>query len=283
VRSRGNERAQFWRDAELDNLEVLHATFVTHRYVPHSHAGFVVALMERGAESFEYRGATHIVPSGSISVLNPGEVHTGQAAVPAGWSYRVLYPSVELMHRAARQLGGRACDVPFFDTPVFADPWLAAQLRQQHNNLAANETVLERESRLLWVLTHLIARHASVRLEPPALGSEPAAVRQARAFLDAHLDQSVTLPQVAAAAGLSPFHLLRVFRQALGMSPHAYLAHQRVAQAKALLADGVPVAHVAAATGFADQSHLTRQFKRVVGVPPGHYAANRKIVQDTLS
>ena len=73
------------------------------------------------------------------------------------------------------------------------------------------------------------------------------------------------------AAGISPFHLTRIFKKAIGMSPHQYLIEVRVHSANALLAAGPEhpsLAEVAAAVGFSDQSHLTRQFKRILGTTP---------------
>jgi AraC-like DNA-binding protein len=64
------------------------------------------------------------------------------------------------------------------------------------------------------------------------------------------------------------------------MPPHAYLVQIRLLRAKALLRRGRPIAHVASATGFADQSHFTRHFKRLMGVTPAKYAGQGKNVQD---
>ena len=88
---------------------------------------------------------------------------------------------------------------------------------------------------------------------------------------------------LAAAAGLSPYYFIRVFRQAVGLTPHAYLVQLRVETAKRLLDRGQPVVEAALAAGFADQSHLTRHFKRIVGVTPGQYLLNSKNVQDRLA
>jgi len=70
---------------------------------------------------------------------------------------------------------------------------------------------------------------------------------------------------------MSPFALVRAFRGATGLPPHAYLNQQRVRLARSLLDRGLPPARVAAEAGFADQAHLTRHFMRVVGVPPAAY------------
>ena len=97
------------------------------------------------------------------------------------------------------------------------------------------------------------------------------AVSAAVDFIRRHYAQEVTLAEMANAAGVSPFHLARVFKKALGMSPHQYLIEVRVHSAHALLAAGTQhpsLAEVATAVGFADQSHLTRQFKRILGTTP---------------
>ncbi|WP_186159447.1 helix-turn-helix transcriptional regulator [Burkholderia gladioli] len=97
----------------------------------------------------------------------------------------------------------------------------------------------------------------------------PRAVRLAREFLDARLDQQVHLEEIAGAAGLPVFRLFRAFERHLGMTPHAYQRQARVRAAIALIRLGRPLGEVAAASGFADQAHLTRSFRRMMGVTPG--------------
>jgi AraC-like DNA-binding protein len=95
-----------------------------------------------------------------------------------------------------------------------------------------------------------------------------------RHYLEAHYMDNPSLETLAQIAGLSPFHFVRVFRQATGLPPHTYLTQLRINRAKAQLQAGDPIADVAAATGFSDQSHLTRRFKRIVGVTPGQFVSS---------
>jgi len=267
----GRERARFWRLPDLHGLEVLHATYLTHTFARHTHDGFVVGIIERGVEAFYYRGATRLAPAGSIVVVEPGEMHTGQAGSRLGWTYRVLYPEAVLLQRAAVALGGSPDRVPSFPA-VIEDPALYALFQQLHATLDGSASALERESGLTLALARLVARHGDSRLALPSTGRERGAVELVRHYLETHYGENPSLDELARLAGLSPFHLLRVFRRALQLPPHAYLTGVRIARAKALLAAGRPVARVATETGFVDQSHLTRQFKRLVGVTPGQYA-----------
>lgn len=267
------ETTKFWHDQALGNLELLRATYVTHTFAPHVHEGYAIGVIEGGAETFTYRGATHVAGAGSLVVIQPGEVHTGQAVTAAGWRYRMLYPAAAHLQQAATQLAGAPRDFPFFGAAVITDPQLAQQFVQLHIQLEAGVSVLERESYWLAFLTRLIARHADdqrafVTIQPKA---DQVLLQQVVDYLEANLAATVTLPELAAQVHLSPYHLLRIFKTTFGLPPHAYLTQLRVQQAKRLLFAGLPIADVALQVGFADQSHLTRHFKRIVGVPPGQF------------
>jgi AraC-like DNA-binding protein len=73
-------------------------------------------------------------------------------------------------------------------------------------------------------------------------------------------------------AELSKYYLLRAFRQAHGVTPHAYQMQLRLAYAWRLIVDGRSLSHATYDAGFADQSHLTRRFASAFGLSPARYA-----------
>lgn len=272
------ESARYWRDPHVRGLEMLRATFVTHAFPRHTHEEcFVVGAIERGVQACCTKGTNGFFPAGTVVLLNPGTVHTGRAFDGVGYTYRALYPEVSLMQSVARQTDREG--LPFFRAPFsFHDPELARRLFVLHGLLEADDpgARLERDTRLAGLLRTVLRRYgepSALRLlsDGTILGREPGAVARARAYLDANAAKGVSLEELAAVAGLSPFHLLRVFRDTVGVPPHAYQTQARVAQAKMLLGAGVPPAQAAVAAGFVDQSHLTRHFKRLYGVPPGAF------------
>lgn len=248
-------------------METLAARYVTHRFLPHTHEALVLGVIEGGAEGFRLRGSRVIAPAGSVVVVPPGEVHTGEAAAPGGWAYRVLYLGVEWLTEAGAPPG-----VGFRGASLH-DPLLAVGVRRAHAALTGpGASPLAGETLLRAALARLVDRHADARPHPgTSLPAAPDAVREARALLDAHPEAAVTLGGLAARVGLSPAHLARSFRAAVGVPPHTYQMAARVRLARTLLNAGASPADVALRAGFADQSHLTRVFKRVVGVPPGAY------------
>ncbi|UQN05028.1 AraC family transcriptional regulator [Deinococcus sp. QL22] len=260
-----SERASFWRDAELPGVNMLTARYVTHRFLPHAHDSLVLGVIERGAESFRYRGARVLAPVGSVVVIPPGEVHTGEAGRPGGWDYRVMYLQPHWIEAVGGLVSGG------FTGSVLTDSALASAVRRAQLTLThPHASPLVREIVLQEALTLLLARYADTRSNPSPTHA-PDAVRSVQARLDAHPEQAVSLTELALGVGLSPAHLARTFRSVVGVAPHTYQMTARVGLARDLLDAGETPASAALLAGFADQAHLNRVFKRVVGVPPGLY------------
>jgi AraC-like DNA-binding protein len=98
-------------------------------------------------------------------------------------------------------------------------------------------------------------------------------VNRARAFLDSHIEQRVTLAALARASGASPFHLSRIFHQLTRQSIKDYVAERRTFRAKQLLSNGqLNVGQVARELGFSTVSYFSRFFKLHAGVTPTEYA-----------
>lgn len=273
-RSLTSESATMTRLRVFDTLELLRARYTRQRFAPHAHDEYVFGMVEAGAARTLFRGREDVHATGSVITFAPGEVHTGAPATEHGWSYRMLYPSESLVRFAAREATGRDFS-PTFDTSFAADPALADRVRATHAVLEGNADGLRKECALVETLGAIIIRHAAT--PNAATGARPgarstAALRRVRELLDAEYARTVTIGELAREAGLSTFHLIRVFRATFGLPPYKYLELVRIQQARRLIRLGFPLTHVVHATGFSDQSHLTRYFKRIVGVTPGIYA-----------
>jgi AraC family transcriptional regulator len=122
-------------------------------------------------------------------------------------------------------------------------------------------------------ITRLFVDPSAINLSP-SNGLSRERVRRVCDYIEAHLDDRLTLTEIAGVACLSPYHFSRSFKQAVGVGPRRYIVQRRVERAKSLMQrTDQPLSWIAQEAGFADQSHLTTEFRRQIGVTPGRFRA----------
>ncbi len=103
-------------------------------------------------------------------------------------------------------------------------------------------------------------------------GLSGAKLRRAIDYIDANLDQDLSLPNIAEKVGMSPYYFSRALKKSTGFTPHAYVVRQRVERAKQLLVKTrMPIIDIALAVGFVNHSHFSTQFGKLVGSTPKSY------------
>jgi AraC family transcriptional regulator len=113
-------------------------------------------------------------------------------------------------------------------------------------------------------------KHSSVSSYRCGLG--PSRERKICKYIQDHLDQPISLDDLAKVALLSPNYFISMFQQSTGMTPHKYVLQQRIEYAKELLTNSkLSLIEIAHKCGFPDQSQFTTTFRRHMGVTPGRY------------
>jgi AraC family transcriptional regulator len=164
------------------------------------------------------------------------------------------------------------------DALAVDDPVLAGVVRGVGEAALAGADELYAESAAAFLAVHLLTRHAAV---PPRLPN-PAERRTRRAvrFIRENHHLPLTLAEMAAAAGLSPYHFLRVFKVATGQTPGRYLTGVRVDRARRQLERGdLSVTEIAQSCGFASPSRFAAAFREHTGRTPSQY---RRDAQETV-
>ena len=264
------EAARLTRHAGLGGLEMLTARFRDHAYAVHTHPTWVFGVVVAGVEKLRIGGRQYQAPAGSIIIVNPEEPHDGEKGAPAGWAYRTCYPDAALMAEIADEL--EQPGLPMFSGGVIQAPAMAQAFVTAHR-LAGQG--LEQEAAMLVVLRALAERFGDgKRCVHASEGAETA--RRFRLYgelIAEDLSAGFDLAHLAKAAGVTRFQVIRDFHREAGMTPGQYLRDRRIRAASALIGTDMPLAEIAAATGFADQSHLTRVFKAIKGLSPGAWRA----------
>ncbi|HET8844196.1 MAG TPA: AraC family transcriptional regulator [Ktedonobacteraceae bacterium] len=222
--------------------------------------------------------------------LSPG------GSPPTELRWRVLSPepvqtlrlllSTELLSRTAQEIAD--CDstrLAFIRSPGLQDPVVTqlglALCRELGQPSPAGKLYAQTAAQMLAV--HLLRHYLSVgrSFKDPSQGLTHPQMRRVIDFIQAHLDQDLSLEALAQQVDFSPYHFARLFRQTTGESPHQFVLRQRIERAQQLLEKtDVPLGHIALESGFADQSHLTQAFKRHLGQTPRAYRRDRSINAD---
>jgi AraC-like DNA-binding protein len=202
-------------------------------------------------------------------LINPGNAHACNPDPGQHWSYRMLFMEAGWVGGLQADIGGLTDTgfVPFAARSSRSPQAYAAFHRLftllEHNTdpLAADEALLQ-----------LLALHGAGLRAPPLFTRPPRLpLQRARALILDQLGDTLRLDAIADVAGLSPYHLVRSFKQAYGQTPHAFQLDQRINRGKQLLKRGQTLVNVAHSLGFADQSHFQRHFKHRHAVTPKVY------------
>ncbi|MCF7223392.1 AraC family transcriptional regulator [Marilutibacter chinensis] len=208
-------------------------------------------------QRFRYtHGDVDLLPAGSADAW---EEDQGSTSV-------LLHFAPALLRRTADELGLDGTRVGLQPHHQFRDARIAhlAWALDADHRAGQPSGRLYTDSLSTALLAHLAAQHHT--LQSPAQGLAPSRLQRVTEYIDAHLDQDLSLACLARVANLSPSHLKTQFKRATGSPVHAHVIRRRVERARELLLRrDLPASQIALEAGFAHQSHMMRTLRRVLG------------------
>jgi AraC family transcriptional regulator len=247
---------------------------VSEVVLPANDRGFLIGVsMAPGHRRNIYRGRNrndYSFSPGSLYLRNFGEDY--HAEIDGSFDFMLFEVSHMQLRRAAEETRSRLFD-GLLEKAAHDDPVLSNLVRALAPSLdrpeEAHGLFLDQVS--MAIATHLVHRYGGGGVAAagrPLLSHR--LERRAKEFLDAHLDQDISVGDVAESCAMSRSYFIRAFRETTGMTPYRWLLERRVERARKMVEEtDVPLAEIASACGFSDQSHLSRHFMQIIGQPPG--------------
>ncbi|MGF6774242.1 AraC family transcriptional regulator [Paraburkholderia sp. GAS199] len=252
--------------------ELLNVSAGTHRLpaLPHHRVGVHVGAPVRARCACNEQRYSRIQAHGDADVIPAGV--DGQWTDDAACTIFSVWIADDFAQRTIEQLELKTDDArlrPQFQMRDARFQHLAWALRAELEADDASDP-LYAESLCTAMIVRLIGRAPALeRLAAKRRVLAPATAARTIDFIEAHLDQPLTLTELAAQAALSVPHFKALFRETLGMPVHQYVLRRRVERARALLLEGRSSAsQIALDTGFAHQSHMAHWMGRLLGVTP---------------
>lgn len=254
---------EFLRFADLPGVELRHSCYRESVFRTHTHPAWSVGVIESGSTTFTLSGRTYHAGCEQLVVIPPGLAHACNPTEGDAIDYMMFYLSREWLAPDDPDAG-----FPVFD-PVIDDAGLVARWTSLCRDFASDPEHASREA--LQQAVHALVDAYGRSSDTVLSDSNKQGIERVKRYLAKHLDRRVTIEELAEQASMSRSHLSRVFTASEGLPPHTYQNQLRVDRAKALLASGEPLADVAVAAGFSDQSHFSRVFREFTGATPSQY------------
>jgi AraC-like DNA-binding protein len=269
------KNSENWLDFKRDQdtgIETIRAHFYGHAYDPHWHDEYLIGTTEQGIQQFNCRAQKQISVPGTSFLLEPGEIHDGDAPHENGFTYQMLFLKPAFLQQRVIHLFDDSPD-KFelnIESTLTQDPRLAQSISNAFHALHYQEPKIVKDACLDQMMLN-VTQHLSWRKQPIYYRNQHSLALRTQAFLHANLNNDIGLVEVAKALAVDRYRLSRVFKSFFGIAPHAYLIQLRLVKARALLAQKYNPIDVANQLCFADQSHLGRWFKRCYQLTPANY------------
>ena len=246
------------------------------------HGAYSLSYVRKGSFGYRVRGEAFELVAGSVLIGHRGDEYVCTHDHVCGDECLSIQLSPALAETVGRRAGlwRAGCLPPLAELVVLGE--LAQAAAEGRSDIGIEEAALLFAMRVVDIVG------GEKRAAPPLRTRERRRAVEAALRIDERCEEPIDLSRAAREAGLSPFHVLRLFAQVLGVTPHQYLVRSRLRRAARLLADDQrPITDVAFDVGFGDLSNFVRTFHRAAGVSPRGFRkaakGDRKIFQDRLA
>jgi len=260
----------FFRSEALPFFEAKHCTISDLAYKKHFHEEYSIGLIDEGETNAWCDGTMYLVEAGRMISFPPLMLHACHPDPQSVWKYKMLFIKQEWIEQL-EVMELEQLHIPFLLTGE-KNQICRHFMGRAMEAFAAGGTPLEIETKVVELIQALVNQNALDVSHPSASIREQKYVARVREYLHDRFTEKITLEELEKAAGISKFHLIRLFKKANHVPPHAYQNLLRINHAKAELAKRRPIAEIAVETGYYDQSHFVRAFTKIVGATPQQYA-----------
>lgn len=247
------------------------------------HASHSISYVRKGSFGCRCRGRSHELVAGAVLIGAPGEEYVCHHEHHAGGDECLSFafaPEVIALIGDDLSVWQQGSAAPLAELMMLGE--LAQAVADAQSDLGLDEIGQVFAARLVDIVSGRARRPAVISARDRRRAVETAM------WIAAHSADDIDLDAAAKQAGVSPFHFLRMFRDALGVTPHQYLVRSRLRHAARLLAENEnPITDIAFDVGFGDLSNFVRSFHRAAGVSPRAFRqaskGSRKIFQERLA
>ncbi len=262
-----------WQHEHLFNIDFASYSLSYHSFPRHFHDHYVIELVLNGSDSFYCHGKNYRANRNQLVLINPGEVHTGSTTGDTPLCYFSFYPDKKALQEIATRLDITLPADLTFQKSVQDPSLLTQKLQLLFNSFTARASTFRQQEIFFDCMHEMLGQTGEKK--GVMCKNKDSRVARLLDFIHTHYRDDTSLQQMGALVNLNPFHLVRLFKKNVGLSPYDYLLILRTEFAKRLLRKGYKVHEAAQESGFYDTSHLNRSVRKISGTSPKSFLSSK--------
>ncbi len=261
-----------WNHSSDSDLNFCEGRYIDFKFPPHFHEHYVIQIVEYGIIEWSCQRRNIKTEPGIISIINPGEIHTGSSYEEKPLYYKSIRPELRHLQDILAIL-----DLPNNKTPEFTSihishPSLLQKIKELTTFSTQEHDILQFDSLLIEFFLQLFEQHSNIKCPSNSMRyQDNQKISRAISFIKENFDRQFTLEELSLFCQAEACYLIKLFKKRVGLTPYQYLRNYRIEIAKKKLQQNIALSQVALEVGFFDQSHFHRNFKPLTGMTPFQY------------
>ena len=270
MKSSRDVQINYWSYKNYDELNFSETTYRRFCFDRHFHNYYTAILIREGVnEGFTDAESYRIGPD-SIIIINPGELHAGHSFQSKFLRFTSVSFNYDFISRLSCMINLKLeADIRFQTKPI-RDTRLVGLISQIFSHRSFMSP-LELDQNILDFFVLLTRRYSASASKWSTKMPKREYILRAIDYIKGNYANALTLAEIARHAGVSQYHLVRMFQKYTGQTPFKFLKNHRIEQSKYLLKENRPLTYIAQECGFYDQSHYIRNFVKNEGVVPSKF------------
>ncbi len=265
-REQNCEQRKYWKINKINGMDYLTANLISNkkRTGLHLHHGYAISIVEKGVLPLCFKEMQVYLKPGEFLLLGPEVPHTFNFTDEMGTClYRTVFIKLDKLSESVKsQILNEGSSISQFYNKELWENYLDVQRGVEQGSADDATSIVKMSEKILKMMPNTIYAKNIVKSE---------SIKQIKEYIKENYMQLPNIEELASIINISPFYLMKYFKNEVGISPHAYINQLRINKAKEMIDEGVSLLEITYELGFTDQAHFSKTFLKATGVNPKNY------------
>ena len=238
----------------------------------HLHDRLTIVALEEGNLKLNLKNNQIILNEKQIAIINPFEIHSAIKIDKNSFNLYSAYFDINWIIRLQQDMFNTK-EYILFAKSIVEDKKIYMSFINLCQTILSDNFSIKKEEEIINFLSMIMTKNY---IKPTTFPKKDGLVFNIKKYIDTNINTNLTLEILSKEFLVTPFHIIRIFKQEFGLTPYQYILNAKINLSKKLISQNNSIAEVALECGFNDQSHLYKYFKLVFSITPKEYQKSIK-------